>query len=48
MLLYELDEIIYRVTVKKKANGSLKENKSVWDRVCIIVDSPLATKFTAG
>jgi len=53
-LLYELEEIIARVEkakvkAKKKAASSKTPKaveKSVWDHLDIIVDSPLAAKFT--
>lgn len=50
-LLYELEEIIARVEkAKAKASGKNKKpgkpSKTVWDHLDIIVDSPLAAKFT--
>jgi len=50
-LLYELEEIIARVEkAKAKTSGKNKKSgkltKTVWDHLDIIVDSPLAAKFT--
>ena len=46
-LLYELEEIIARVEkAKAKAQKAGKLTKTVWDHLDIIVDSPLAAKFT--
>lgn len=46
-LLYELEEILARVEKKKqKAKKKGKLTKTVWDHLDIIVDSPLAAKFT--
>lgn len=51
-LLYELEEILARVEkAKAKAKQKNKQNskvvqKNVWEHLDIIVDSPLAAKFT--
>lgn len=47
-LLYELEEILARVERTKETSSSKNESntKTVWDHLDIIVDSPLAAKFT--
>ncbi|WP_028469774.1 MBL fold metallo-hydrolase [Neptunomonas japonica] len=47
-LLYEIEEIIYRVTKRSNAKNKEKtETQSPWETIDVIVDSPLAAKFTA-
>lgn len=46
-LLYELEEIIHRIDRARQRNASsLQAETSVWEYLDIIVDSPLAAKFT--
>jgi len=47
-LLYELENIIYQQNSKNKTaqNHPAQEKQNLWDDIEIIVDSPLANKFT--
>lgn len=49
-LFYDLEEILTRVekakTKAKNSKKTEKPSKTVWDHLGIIVDSPLASKFT--
>ncbi|WP_191601011.1 MBL fold metallo-hydrolase RNA specificity domain-containing protein [Marinomonas algicola] len=47
-LLYEIEEVIYQVGSKDKklSSGNKEPSKRIWEYLDIIVDSPLASKFT--
>jgi metallo-beta-lactamase family protein len=49
-LLYEMEEIIHIIESAKKLNNldgnTVSKGATVWDHLDIIVDSPLAAKFT--
>lgn len=45
-LLYEIEEIIHRATHKKSKSKHKSTTPSPWESIDVIVDSPLAAKFT--
>ena len=45
-LLYEIEEIIHRTAGKHKSKDQSISNPSPWESIDVIVDSPLAAKFT--
>jgi metallo-beta-lactamase family protein len=50
-LLYELEEIIHNIDKLRSSKNRIAAavpEKSVWDHLDIIVDSPLASKFTSS
>jgi metallo-beta-lactamase family protein len=47
-LLYEIEEIIHRVQSRRSRKGQVaSQTKGPWESIDVIVDSPLAAKFTA-
>ncbi len=45
-LLYEIEEIIHRAARQKQNKDQSKAAQSPWESIDVIVDSPLAAKFT--